>query len=201
MSWRATMRRLHQLLRIRERQAVGGIARPRLLDDYRIKSHAHFTPAFLSIALRVPMASPSRVCDLKLQVFGKGQPTGETRLYRVHAASSRVFPGARPGPVLHAAAQSGFHWIVFDVPGDASLVVPVASPSGCATRKCRFSEKVGQQEKPERVGYTRLQAAFFLALDQGQSCTLRHSPAFTGLFSMYRVTRPSWSRSRILRSK
>jgi hypothetical protein len=52
-----------------------------------------------------------------------------------------------------------------------------------------------------RVGYTRLQAAFFPALDQGQSCTLPHSPAFTGLFSMYWVTRPSWSLSRILRSK
>src|ERR1700730_16062214 len=37
-----------------------------------------------------------------------------------------------------------------------------------------------------QVGYTRLQAAFFPALDQGQSCTLRHSPAFAGLFSMYR---------------
>jgi hypothetical protein len=36
---------------------VGGIARPCLLDDYRITSHAHFRPAFLSIAFSVPVAS------------------------------------------------------------------------------------------------------------------------------------------------
>ena len=45
----------------------------------------------------------------------------------VHAASSRVLRRARPGPVWHAEAQSGFHWIVFDVPGDAAVVVPVTN--------------------------------------------------------------------------
>ncbi len=45
----------------------------------------------------------------------------------VHAASSRVFPGARPRPVLHSVAESGSHWIVFDVPGNASFMVPVAN--------------------------------------------------------------------------
>ena len=74
------------------------------------------------------------VCDMKVQAFGNGRPTGvpsvgSTRGLAgwVHAASSRVFPGARPRPVLHSVAESGSHWIVFDVPGNASFVVPVAN--------------------------------------------------------------------------
>src|SRR5438445_441300 len=40
---------------------------------------------------------------------------------------SRVFLCARPVPILHPAAQAGSHGMVFDLPGDASLVVLVAN--------------------------------------------------------------------------
>ena len=59
----------------------------------------------------------------------------------------------------------------------------------CATWKCRSSEKAERWGYAgPQVGYTRLQAAFFPALDQGRFCTLPHSPAFAGLLSMYGVT-------------
>ena len=41
--------------------------------------------------------------------------------------STVFFPAARPRPAVHTAARAGFPRIVFDVAGEVSRMVPVAS--------------------------------------------------------------------------